>query len=270
MRHRVQQFSLVFNLFSHGRAMMAYEDMCKEVLPFWHEQTVLPDLPYSHLTDSAGWDMLMGINEELVDKLKESVSASPVVSISLDEASARGKTQLLRLHVYYLVGFRRRVGFVSLEEIKEAPNAENLTQATLSALETYCGLDAAELRQKLVGVAADGASVMSGHRAGLMAMLKTRHAPRVVGQHCAPHRANLLGKALAKLMLCGKLECMVSHNYVYFAHSNKRGYALNELQVFVGLKELAMLNSCDTRWFSNLPAMNRLWNQYPALVFCDL
>jgi len=76
-----------------------------------------------------------------------------------------------------------------------------------------------------------------------------------------------VGRALAKLPMCGKLESLVSHNYVYFSHSNKRGYALKELQAFVGVRELATLNSCDTRWFSNMPAMNRMWTQYPALVF---
>lgn len=47
------------------------------------------------------------------------------------------------------------------------------------------------IAQKLVCVGADGASVMQGHKNGLVTRLKEFLAPYVVGIHCMAHKMNL-------------------------------------------------------------------------------
>ena len=58
--------------------------------------------------------------------------------------------------------------FVSLDEIKEDANAINLTAHLVAALQQHAVLDGASLRNKCVGLAADGASVLQGSKNGLV------------------------------------------------------------------------------------------------------
>lgn len=53
-------------------------------------------------------------------------------------------------------------------KIEETPNAENITNAVISALQEAGKLTAAQIGGKLVAVAADGASVMAGEFSGVL------------------------------------------------------------------------------------------------------
>lgn len=146
---KLAQFSLLFSLFTHGRPMLAYEQLGKELCRFWANNGLLTAMPNRHFSDNAGWDMLVCMDEVVQGSLREALNSSPVVSISMDEVSALGRMSLLGLHIYYMDDLQRKQCFVGLHEINCAPNAVNLTEATLTSLAKWCSMEPDEIMIKL-------------------------------------------------------------------------------------------------------------------------
>lgn len=63
---------------------------------------------------------------------------------------------------------RRQAHFLGAFKIEDAPDADNLTSTLIAALRDVAKLTPHQIGTKLMGAAADGASVMAGERTGVL------------------------------------------------------------------------------------------------------
>ena len=88
------------------------------------------------------------------------------------------------------------VSFVGIENTPKS-DAVGVTASIVSAVETGLSIDMADFHKKFVAIATDGASVMRGQRAGVVALLKGSQ-PSLVGIHCFAHRLELVCRDVMK------------------------------------------------------------------------
>ena len=88
------------------------------------------------------------------------------------------------------------VSFVGIENTPKA-DAAGVTASIVRAVESGLSIDMADFHKKFVAIATDGASVMTGKRAGVVALLKGSQ-PSLVGIHCFAHRLELACRDVMK------------------------------------------------------------------------
>ncbi|GLV37963.1 hypothetical protein CBL_20394, partial [Carabus blaptoides fortunei] len=101
---------------------------------------------------------------------------------------------------------------------------------------------------KMIGLAADNASVMMGQKAGVQAKFKELNEDLYV-LGCTCHSLHLCSSA-ACTKLPKSIEEFVRSLYNHFSNSPKRTEKFEEFQKFLELEPHKMLRSCQTRWLS--------------------
>jgi hypothetical protein len=95
------------------------------------------------------------------------------------------------------------VKFFGVQSASKA-NAENIVLGVKSLVSGNLGMDWPEFASKLVGLSCDGASVMTGCRSGVKALLE-KDSPCIVTIHCLAHRLELcLKDATQKIKIYDK------------------------------------------------------------------
>ena len=87
------------------------------------------------------------------------------------------------MHVYTAHNFVYRLNLLTIVKMNDKSTMGNIFELVKSSLIEYGGIDEMMIVQKLVCVGVDGASVMQGHKNGLVAKLKDLLAPYAVGIH---------------------------------------------------------------------------------------
>ena len=185
-----------------------------------------------------------------------------MIGASLDESDV-----YVSVHAYIVLpDFSRRPIFVGLPSIKGKPNAENLTALFLSALKTKGGLSAADIKRKLVCIAADGGRLLQGEVSGLIARMQQSHAPHAIANHCSAHRLQLAAKDFKDDGLVVAAAGLCAMTYSFFARSDYRQDILSDVQHEVRAEPNKLLRDIVTRWVSHAKSMRRVLEQYPALL----
>ncbi|CAI5476524.1 unnamed protein product [Closterium sp. Yama58-4] len=129
--------------------------------------------------------------EHLVTRQLVDVKESAWYSLSFDESTdrARGK------HLIMYVTFERAEAVVS--QFLALLSLERCDAAALYDTIVKCLWSKDMSMDKLVGVSTDGASVMTGKKNGVVALLRKR-CPWLVAVHCVAHREALAAKDAAK------------------------------------------------------------------------
>ena len=117
---------------------------------------------------------------------------------------------------------------------------------------------------KLVGVGSDGCNVMLGSRNSVLTRLRTKQ-PSLISFHCNCHVAALIANHA-----CGKfpgyLDDITIQIWYFFHKSPKRQRSFEHYQVFTECKAHKLLKASQTRWLSLEACVNRLLEQYEALL----
>ena len=116
----------------------------------------------------------------------------------------------------------------------------------------------------LVGLGSDGANVMLGTRNSVLTRLKAKQ-PGLVSFHCNCHLAALIANHASKV-LPDFLEDVTIQVWYFFQKSPKKYRMFEEFQVFVDSKPHKLLKAGQTRWLSLEMCVNRLLEQYDALL----
>jgi hypothetical protein len=116
----------------------------------------------------------------------------------------------------------------------------------------------------LVGLGSDGANVMLGTRNSVLTRLKGKQ-PGLVSFHCNCHLAALIANHASKV-LPDFLEDVTIQIWYFFQKSPKRYRMFEGFQVFVDSKPHKLLKAGQTRWLSLEMCVNRLLEQYDALL----
>ena len=215
---KVLQFSTLFDCMSRGRPMNEYTT--KPALLRFNNT---PRIPSKHWSENSGWGMAEVLADVIVEHQKEVAAKSAFVSTSLDEVTDRAGQQRLCTHIYVVdESFQRTPIFLSLDQVQGCPNAKNITDMLLENICTYSGLTHEQLAERLVCVACDGASVMSGELSGVARRVREGTSPFAHHYHCAAHRTSLAAGVLNDNEIIASIEAAVKFIYKYFKNSPKR------------------------------------------------
>ncbi|MCO5566715.1 hypothetical protein L7F22_020394 [Adiantum nelumboides] len=158
----------------------------------FHRFLRTPNMPvtseYSAYTSKdAGKQFSQAIKDVYWDRLKKDIAASPFYSIQIDESTDISTQQYMIVYVTYMQdggNVSITTCFMDLLPAKSS-DAEALHDSLLGFL-TKLELPL----QKMIGIATDGASVMTGASNGVVSRLK-RSIPHLLSFHCIAHRESL-------------------------------------------------------------------------------
>ena len=115
----------------------------------------------------------------------------------------------------------------------------------------------------------DGASVMTGRRAGIATLLKALNS-YIISVHCIFHRLALVsGQASCDVKYLQKMKEYLLALWKYFHYSPVWSVHLNSMQQVMDSPELKIVKAVDTRWLSHKAAVSTLL-QCLASVFVTL
>jgi hypothetical protein len=127
-----------------------------------------------------------------VEFAKLLANATSPMALSLDGTTNESNQKAVVVSVRAILEGHRIDTFLDLIEV-EAEDAATTLTAMLSRLEAF-GITEEKLKERLICVTTDGASVMQGVRQGVATKLCQMFGPRVVMVHCYAHRVELVFK----------------------------------------------------------------------------
>jgi hypothetical protein len=135
---------------------------------------------------------------------------------------------------------------LQLAQVTGTPDAATLTKLLVSVL-TGIGLSSAQLERSWVGLASDGAAVLTGQHTGLATRVGQSHAPYVIHIHCWAHRTNLAAKVLDSVGIVTKLRSALQSLSSHFCNSTKRQQQLRACQLSEEVLSNKVLRDVVTR-----------------------
>jgi hypothetical protein len=144
--------------------------------------------------------MALILAEEITEPVIQAIKCSPAFSIIIDESTDTGDKSNMALRIKYFqndVGDNENVpphrvcmAFVQCLRCTGGGSAGALVKVVLDFL-TGRGVDA----EKMVVLATDGASVMTGAESGVTTRLKKLKNPHMISIHCVAHKLALVANA---------------------------------------------------------------------------
>ncbi|XP_063230874.1 uncharacterized protein LOC134535624 [Bacillus rossius redtenbacheri] len=184
-------------------------------------------------------------------------------SIIVDESTDKGCIKHLCIVARTVKDCTVSDAFFGLIPVQDA-SAESLYRHITNALND-AGI---AYKDNMVGLACDGANVMTGKHNSLSTRL-IQDIPNLFVMKCVQGSTVCHSFHLCASYACMKLpravEDLARDVYNYFQSSPKRISSFVEFQVFVNIKPHKMLHPAQTRWLSLQAVVVRLLEQYEAL-----
>ncbi|MCO5590602.1 hypothetical protein L7F22_044573 [Adiantum nelumboides] len=220
----------------------------------------------AYTSKDAGKQFAQAIKDVYWDRLKKDIATSPFYSIQIDESTEIRTQQYMIVYVTYMQdGGNGSITtcFMDLLPAKSS-DAEALHDSLLGFL-TKLELPL----QKMIGIATDGASVMTGASNGVVSRLK-RSIPHLLSFHCIAHRESLATGDAFKTFKEFKFVNKVARKlYEWVCRSAKRHAILADIVNAFGIGrhgKLKLLKMHDVRWLSKGQVMERVIRMMPALL----
>lgn len=203
------------------------------------------------------------------------VSNNSKMSIMLDEATIFGKTVVvLYLRTCLAENFEKLSDdccvvnvFLSLLEATDGATAKAILELVSSELNTN-KLSDDWLKNSLVGVCTDGASVMSGNAGGFAKLLTDKYGSQIEFFHCMAHRLELsISDALKSVTATNHFQAFISSLHALYSQSpkNQRELALAAAETETVLLQIKGIFT--VRWVaSSFRSVRAIWRDFPALV----
>ena len=221
------------------------------------DSSIAKDFKCGHTKATA---ILKIISQEIHRQQLSSMNDSLFFSVQTDETTDITVTQQSALMLRYFDNTMGKVKcvFHALENVKAADACH-----LFEAIDKHFG-DSPIVYDRLVGLGTDGCNVMMGVRNSVLSRLQSKQ-PALVAFHCNCHIAALIPNHACKVMP-KELEELTSDVWYYFHRSAKRIRMFEQFQQFVETKPHKLLKSSQTRWLSLEACVNRLIEQYDALL----
>jgi hypothetical protein len=131
-----------------------------------------------------------------------------IISNSCDEVTTIYNQSWILTHVYVVKGWRCLSIFLTLFQVLEGSNVDNLTKVIVDSLLTYSGISESNLASKLVCFGVDGVTTFQGPKTNVITQLK-KNTPFMLGVHCVTHQTNLVVQTLYRLTLVTKIKLLL-------------------------------------------------------------
>ena len=210
-------------------------------------------------------NFISAIAKVVTDDLKTSLSKSPFVSLLMDSSCDVSVREHCNIFVRYVDSASQMACNKLLDvAFMHGTKAVHYMAATEAALD---GADP-QWREKLIGIATDGASVMRGRHNGLCARL-TAEVPGLLSVHCVAHDLQLaIMDAAKELPYMLHFDDTLKALFKYYQYSARRQRGLEAAAEDVGMDKLRKLSKLkDLRWAaSEARAVDALVADYRAVV----
>ncbi|KAH7437452.1 hypothetical protein KP509_05G072900 [Ceratopteris richardii] len=192
------------------------------------------------------------------------IRASPFYSLLIDESTDRTIKKHLIIYILYVSNAGKgptRCVFIELLSVENG-NAKSIFDIVSKFLQDNM-LDIC----KLISIATDGASVMVGHKTGVLARFQEA-TPHIMGVHCIAHRQALAAKDgfVTHPHVYAFVDKVANKVYSWLGKSSKRHDELWKIMTEYDIVDMRALQIHSVRWLSRGQVMERLVNIMPAIL----
>ncbi|XP_070535407.1 zinc finger protein 862-like [Ptychodera flava] len=216
----------------------------------------------TYRNDKACRQFITAISEVERERLQNETSDNKFISIVSDGST---DVSVIENEIVYIRSAREgnvKIYFCSLEEVKKADAAGIYNAITHSVSEAM----GPESLGKVVGFAADGASVNTGKSNGVIVKLRENLSPSIVMIKCLVHRLELAFKEAVKCKAHDSLMTLLGELYKMYHKSPLQRTNLKKAFETLGTAPVMPLRIGGTRWLSHtLRAIQSLWKSYSAI-----
>jgi OTU-like cysteine protease len=155
--------------------------------------------------------------------------------------------------------------FLQLVELPDQ-KADTIARALIDCLREN-GFDNEYLQQHLVAFVSDGASVMTGRKAGVASILRGMF-PNLITYHCLNHRLELaVGDCISDCVGVNHFRSFMDSLYSLYSQSPKTQRQLEEVADDLGVRLRKIGRVLNTRWVaSSFLTVAAVWNNFEALA----
>lgn len=159
---------------------------------------------------------------------------------------------------------KQRIRFFSLRKVEHA-TAEGLLETIKNALQEH-GIPS--LKEHIVGLGADGASVNFGVRGGLATLMKNEGIDWLVPVHCVSHKLELaIADALKPTTVFSEINDMIVKVYYLYKNSPKKMRQLKGLGEALEMAVSPPVKAQGTRWLEHkIRALSWISKNYGLLI----
>ncbi|KAH7364992.1 hypothetical protein KP509_18G002600 [Ceratopteris richardii] len=241
-----------------------YPNHCKLLRELDTRNMPASDEYSSYVNAVSGKEMLMAIKDHIKMKFLCDIRASPFYSLLIDESTDHTIQKHFIIYALYVTNAGKgpiRCVFIELLSV------ENVSAKCIFDIVNKFLQDNMLDICRLIAIATDGASVMVGHKRGVIARFQ-ESMPHILGVHCIAHRQALAAK-----------DGFVTHPYVYafvdkvankvyswLGKSSKRHDELWKIMSDYDIVDMRALQIHSVRWLSRGQVMERLVNIMPAIL----
>ncbi|MCO5597856.1 hypothetical protein L7F22_051941 [Adiantum nelumboides] len=259
----ITTMKLMYFIAQRDLSIATYEELCELAM-----ELKVPNMPksreYSSYTSRAsGYQFLYAFAIYLLEVQKQCMNNTPYYSIMLDESTDRGLELHMIVYVTYLTC--KGVGPMKSQYLGLLKIDNGKGRTIYHAMKEFL-LARGICDKKIVGVATDGASAMTGSEIGFVTLLK-KDLPSLIAVHCIAHREALAVSDVAKnfpeLLFVEKLANKV---YSWMNNSSKRNNELMELLSLMKIDAHRVLQIHGIRWLSRGQVMQRLVELMPGVL----
>jgi hypothetical protein len=188
------------------------------------------------------------------------------MALSLDGTTNQSNQKAVVVSVRAIIEGYRIDTFLDLIEV-EAEDATTTLTTMLARLEEL-GMTMEKLKERLVCVTTDGASVMQGVRQGVATQLCQMFGPKVVMVHCYAHRVELVFKAGKENELgVQKIFAAVNDLYSLYKRSGPLKARLKDISVDLGVAYKGLSLIIEVRWLpSAYRALQKVWYMHAPIT----
>lgn len=194
-------------------------------------------------------------------------SKSPF-SLILDSSSDNEGLHYLATYLQALESNSTVVYFYKLIELTSDITAAGHFNRLVETIESEKVEFARYFKKYMRGYASDGAAVMTGHRNGLVALIRQYVEEPIYAVHCMAHKLQLsLQKAFSINPFFKEMDTIINHVYAFYSRGEKRDQHLRETALNLKSKYYRLTYIYDVRWVSSqLHAMQSLLSMWHVVV----
>ncbi|KAH7306532.1 hypothetical protein KP509_22G017300 [Ceratopteris richardii] len=229
----------------------------------------IPNVPFSqeygaYMNSILGREMVLSIKDHTKKMVMSEIRSSPFYSLLIDESTDRSIKKHLIVYVLYLTNAGKgstKSAFVELLPM-ESGNAKDIFETLCKFIEE----NFVEL-EKLIAIVIDGASVMTGHKTGVVSRFQ-EILPRIMGVHCIAHRQALVAKDgfIDHPHVYAFVDKVANKVYSWLEKSSKRHAGLWKIMTEYDIMDIKALQIHGVRWLSRGRVMQRLVSIMPAIL----
>ena len=216
----------------------------------------------TYQTDKSCKSFVVAFTDELKCNISETVKSARFIGVMADGVTDVGTREVEDVYVRFLENGVPVSKFAGLKECHNA-KATGITEAFKEVLKEIDD----NLKQKLVCLGSDGASVMIGKNNSVYVHLKTDF-PSLISIHCIAHKLELRFQDTIKdVKLFQDAKDMLQSIWKYYKYSCKAVIEIKELADMMGERAYKAVKADGSRWIPHLErALNVLLTKNYNLV----